>query len=63
MTPLLKRELKEQKNDRELYALLLPFSSDKRVADILSELEEGIYSGTKSRVDRREILNICKYIV
>jgi hypothetical protein len=58
-----KKRIKRAKNDRELYALLLPFSSDKRVADVLSELEEGIYSGTKSRVDRREILNICKYIV
>ncbi len=50
-------EIKHAKNDKELLKILLPFSSkSSAIKGIIDKLEENIYLGKKSKIDKKVII-------
>ncbi len=50
-------EIKHAKNDKELLKILLPFSSkSSTIKEIIDKLEENIYLGKKSKMDKKVII-------
>jgi len=49
-------------DEKELFNLLLEYSYDSRIEEILKELEENIYSGKNNKINKKEIIKIIKKI-
>jgi len=49
--------IKAAKNDKELYKVLLPYSSNQKLQKYITKLEENIYYNGKNRVRKKEIIN------
>jgi len=47
-------------NQKELFNLLIPYSNDQRIKEILKQLEENIYKGAKHKINKKEIIKIIK---
>jgi hypothetical protein len=47
-------------NEKELFKLLLPYSKNKEIEQILKQLEENIYQNTKHKIDKKRIIKIIK---
>lgn len=47
-------------NDKELFKLLLPYSENKEIEEILKQLEENIYKNAKNKIDKKRIIKILK---
>ncbi len=54
--PIIKK-IKKAKSDKELFEVLLPYGkSDDFIKEILETLEENIYGKTKSKIEKKEII-------
>ena len=53
----LETAIKSAKSDKELYRVLLPYSSNPKLQKYIDKLEENIYYNGKNRVRKKEILN------
>ncbi len=47
-------------NDKELFNILLEYSNNPQIEEILKKLEENIYQNKKNRINKREIIKILK---
>jgi hypothetical protein len=51
----IEEQIKKAKNDKTLLQILLPYASEnKKIAQIVSQLEENLYEGGAHRIDRRK---------
>jgi hypothetical protein len=50
------------KNDRDLYAAILPYASDPQIQPFIRQLESNIYRGNKHKIDRRMLIKILAQI-
>jgi len=51
--------IKNTKDDKKLFTILLPYSKDNEViSDILKQLEENIYKKTNNKIDKQKLYNI-----
>jgi len=64
---LINKKIKKEKNitekikkanNKELFKLLLPYSKNKEIEEILKLLEENIYKNAKHKIDKKKIINI-----
>lgn len=49
--------IKKAKNDKELYEILLPYSYQIELKDIMKQLEENIYNNGKNKINRKDIIS------
>jgi hypothetical protein len=47
-------------DDKELFKLLLPYSENKEIEEILKQLEENIYKDKKNKIDKKRIIKILE---
>jgi hypothetical protein len=47
-------------NEKELFQILLPYSNNKEIEEILKKLEENIYKKGKNKISKKEIIKILK---
>jgi hypothetical protein len=45
-------------NDKELFKLLLPYSENREIEEILKKLEENIYNNANYKIDKKRIIKI-----
>ena len=50
------KEIKKVKSDKKLFELLLPYSKDKIISNILDKLEQNIYQNSKNKIDKNELI-------
>jgi hypothetical protein len=48
-------QIKKAKSDKALYEVLLPYSNQKDIQDIMKLLEDNIYNGAKHKINRKSI--------
>ena len=61
--PLIKK-IKKAKSDKLLYEILLPYSSNTDIGNIMKKLEENIYKNSKNKIDKNIIIDyIIKDII
>jgi hypothetical protein len=48
-------------DEKELFKLLLPYSENKEIDEILKQLEENIYKGAKHKIDKKKIIKILEF--
>jgi len=53
--PIIKK-IKQAKNDKELYHLLLPYCQDEKIKVIISYLEKNIYFNAKNKINKKELI-------
>jgi hypothetical protein len=53
-------QIKKAKNDKELYEVLLPYSNDNEIKDIINLLEMNIYQNKNFKINKKELINIIK---
>jgi len=51
-------KIKKSKNDKELYSILLPYSYNSAITEILNLLEDNIYNNKNNKITKKEILQI-----
>lgn len=56
------KKLKKIKKNRELYALLLPFADDEKIAEILAKIENKPNDNPKKNLNKNQIKNLSKVI-
>jgi hypothetical protein len=55
-------QIKKAKSNKALYSVLLPYSYDQRVVNIIKQLEENIYNGKNNKIDKKELIAILENI-
>jgi len=54
----LETKIKKSKNDKQLYAILLPYSNNSSITKILNTLEDNIYNNKNNKINKKDILQI-----
>ena len=52
------KKIKKAKNDKALYEILLPYSTDMNLKIYMLKLEENIYNNGKNKIDKKTIIEI-----
>lgn len=49
-------KIKKARGDKELYKVLMPYSDDKTIQEILKKLEANIYKNGKNKIDKKSLI-------
>jgi len=53
-------KIKKAKNDKELYNILLPYSHNNKIVNIIKKLEENIYNKASNKINKDELYDIVE---
>lgn len=54
----IEKKIKKSKNNKAIYKVLLPYSQDKKLLNIMKDLEENIYNDGKNKIDKKMIIEL-----
>jgi len=52
------KQIKKSKNDKALYEVLLPYSSELKIRPFMKKIEENIYSNGKNKINKKELIEL-----
>jgi len=56
------KKIKQAKNDKELYDILLPYSQNNLLYPFIKELENNLFNNKKNKINKKEIIDIFENI-